>query len=122
MADYTLSVRALTKAGVIDLDSDAYAKAGNTIAAGDYVFPNDGKTILLMDAGTGATVTFTARADKYGRTETLAVAVAGGGGEIAAFGPFLPELWNDPSGNVHFSLSAYNAGDIFLALRVANPS
>lgn len=122
MADYTLTVTALTKAGIIDLDSNVNAKAGNTIAAGDYLFPNDGKTILLMDAGTGTTITFTARADKYGRTETLAVAVAGGGGEIAAFGPFLPELWNDAAGMVHFVPTAYNAGDIYLALRVANPT
>jgi hypothetical protein len=122
MADYTMSVRALTKAGVIDLDSDAYAVPGNTIAAGDYVFPNDGKTILLMDAGAGTTLTFTARADKYGRTEALAVAVAGGGGEIAAFGPFLPELWNDGSGMVHFTPTAFAAADIYLAVRVANPT
>jgi hypothetical protein len=119
MADVTMSVRALTKAGVSDLDSDAYAVAGNA-GTGDFLFPNDGKTIVILDGVTGDTLTFTARADKYGRTETLAVTVAVG--QWGAYGPFLPELWNDGSGMVHFVPTARNAGDKILAVRIANPT
>jgi len=120
MADITMSVRALAKAGVSDLDSDAYCVAGNAAGGSDFLFPNDGKTIIVVDGVTGDTLTFTARADKYGRTETLAVTVAVG--QWGAYGPFLPELWNDSAGNVHFVPTAGNAGDKFLAVRVANPT
>lgn len=120
MADQTMSVRDLTKAGVLDLAADTYAKAGNAAGGSDFLFPNDGKTILIVDGATGDTFTFTARADKYGRTETLAKVVAAG--KWAAIGPFLPELWNDSNGMVHFVPTVGNAGDILLAARVSNPT
>jgi hypothetical protein len=120
MADVIMSVRAVTKVGVTDLDSDAYCVTGAVAAGSDYLFPNDGKTVLIFDGVTGTTLTFTARADKYGRTETRTFAVAGSAWGI--IGPFLPELWNDSSGYVHFVPTASNAGDLFLAVRVANPT
>lgn len=120
MADVTMTVRDLTKAGVLDLAADAYKQLGSAAGGADFLFPNDGKTILIVDAVTGDTFTFTARNDKYGRTETLAKAVAAG--KWAAIGPFLPELWNDAAGYVHFVPTVGNVGDILLAVRVANPS
>lgn len=120
MAEQTMSVRAITKAGVLDLAADAYAKAGNAGGGSDFLIPNDGKTVLLVDGVTGDTFTFTARPDKYGRTETLAKVVASG--KWAMIGPFRPELWNDSSGYIHFVPTAGNAGDILLAIRVDNPS
>lgn len=120
MADITMTVRPLTKAGVADLNSDAYVQLGNAAGGSDFLFPNDGKTILIIDGTTGDTFTFTARNDKYGRTETLTFVV--GAGDWGACGPFLPELWNDSSGMVHFVPTAGNAGDILLAVRVSNPT
>ena len=120
MADITMSVRQLTKSGVSDLAADAYAKAGNAAAGSDFLFPNDGKTFLLVDGVTGDTFTFTAVADRFGRTETLAVTVAVG--KWGAYGPFLPDLWNDAAGYVHFVPTVGNAGDILLAVRVSEPS
>jgi hypothetical protein len=121
MADVTLTVRALTKVGVLDLAADTYMVAGNAAAGADFLFPNDGKTFLLIDgAGAGTTWTFTPKADKYGRTEALAKAVASG--KWAAIGPFLPELWNDPAGMVHFVPTLGSASDLLLAVRVANPT
>ncbi len=120
MAQVTMSVRPAVKAGILDLDSDTYKQLGNAAAGSDFVFPNDGKTVLVVDGVTGDTFTFTARADKYGRTETLACIVAVGAWAI--IGPFLPELWNDAGGYVHFVPTVGNAGDILLAVRVANPS
>jgi len=122
MADITMTVVNCVKAGILDVDSHASAVAGNAAGGSDFLFPNDGKTVLVIDAGAGDTFTFTARTDKFGRTETLAVVVAGGGGEIALLGPFLPELWNDPAGMVHFVPTVGNAADILLAVRVSNPT
>ena len=120
MADITMTVRAVTKVGVTDLDSDTYAQAGNAAGGSDFLFPNDGKTILIFDGVTGDTLTFTARTDKYGRTETRTFVVAVG--QWGIIGPFLPELWNDGAGMVHFIPTVGNAGDKFLAMRVANPT
>ena len=120
MADITMTVRPLTKVGVVDLAADAYIQLGNAAGGGDFLFPNDGKTFLLVDGVTGDTFTFTARADKYGRTETRTFVVAVG--KWGAAGPFLPELWNDSAGMVHFVPTVGNAGDILLAVRVANPT
>jgi hypothetical protein len=118
----TMTVRPLTKAGVSDLAADAYVQLGNAAggAGGEFLFPNDGKTFLYVDGVTGDTFTFTAVADKYGRTETLAVTVAAG--KNGAYGPFLPELWNNAAGCVRFIVTAGNVGDLLLAVRVANPT
>ena len=120
MATVTMTVRPAVKAGVLDLDSDAYKQLGNAAGGSDFIFPNDGKTILVVDGVTGDTFTFTAVADKYGRTETLAGVV--GAGAWAIMGPFLPELWNDAAGYAHFKPTVGNAGDFLLAVRVANPT
>ena len=98
----------------------ASALAGNAAGGDDFLFPNDGRTVLAMDAVTGDTFTFTAVADKYGRTETLACIVAAG--DVAIIGPFLPELWNDANGRVKFVPTVGNANDILLAVRIANPT
>jgi len=120
MAQITMTVRPAVKAGVVDMAADAYKQLGNAAAGSDFVFPNDGKTVLIVDGVTGDIFTFTARLDKYGRTEALAQTVAAG--KWAMIGPFLPELWNDSSGFIHFKPTVGNAGDILLAVRVANPT
>jgi len=120
MAEITMTVRPVTKAGVLDLAVDAYKQLGNAAGGSDFIFPNDGKTVLVVDGVTGDTFTFTPVTDKYGRTETLAVVVANG--KWAMIGPFRQELWNDAGGFVHFKPTVGNAGDILLAVRVDNPS
>jgi len=120
MAEQIMTVRPVTKSGVLDLAADTYQKLGNAGGGSDFLIPNDGKTVLMVDGVTGDTFTFVAVADKYGRTETLAVVVASG--KWAMTGPFNPSLWNDAGGYVHFKPTAGNVGDILLAVRVDNPS
>lgn len=120
MALITMVVSNSVKAGILDMAADANVRLGNAAAGSGFDFPNDGRTVLIVDGVTGDTFTFTAVADKFGRTETLAPVVAAG--KWAIIGPFLPELWNNASGNVHFLPTAGNAGDILLAVRIANPS
>jgi hypothetical protein len=116
MADQIMTVVQGTKAGILSVADHASTLAGNA-AGGDYFyFPNDGRTVLVVDGVTGDTFTFTAVADKYGRTETLAPVVASG--KFAIIGPFLPELWNDANGRVEFKPTVGNAGDLLLAVRV----
>jgi hypothetical protein len=120
MAEVTMTVRQAVKAGVLDMAADTYKQLGNAAGGSDFIFPNDGKVVLIVDGVTGDTFTFTPRLDKYGRTETLAPVVAAG--KWAAIGPFLPEVWNDAAGYVHFKPTVGNAGDILLAVRVSNPT
>ena len=116
MADLQMTVVQATKAGILDVAANASALAGNAAGASSFVFPNDGRTVLCVVATTGDTFTFTAVADKYGRTETLAPVVAGG--KKAIIGPFLPELWNDSNGYIKFKPSVGHADDFLLAVRV----
>ena len=118
MSTHVMTVRPVTKVGVVDIAADAYKEVGNV--ATDLYFPNDGRTVLIVDAVTGDTWTFTAVADKYGRTETRTFVVATG--KWGIIGPFLPELWNDADGYIHFAPTVGNAGDLLLAVRVANPT
>lgn len=118
MSTHVMTVRAVTKVGVDDMAGDAYVEAGNI--ATDFYIPNDGRTVLIIDAVTGDTWVFTPVPDKYGRTESRSFVV--GAGDWGIIGPFLPELWNDVDGYVHFSPNTGNVGDLLLAVRVANPT
>jgi hypothetical protein len=124
MARTELTVQVAVKAGILDLI--AGATAGNAIGTdgdvGKGKFANDGKTVLVASIGGAGseTITFTAVADKYGRTEALAPEVATG--KIAVIGPFMPELWNQTGGMIYFELTTKDAADKFTAVRVANPS
>jgi hypothetical protein len=118
MSVITMTVSEVDKDGILDVESDANVVAGDD---GDsFKFPNDGKTVLVVVSGTGDTFTFTARSDKYGRTEALAPIVAGA--KTAILGPFLPELWNDGEGYIEFTPTTGNSDDALLAVRVAEPS
>ena len=118
MATTTMVVTQAVKAGILDVADDTNKVLGN--ANDDFEFPNDGKTVLVVDGVTGDTFTFTPVDDKYARTETLAPVV--GMGKYAIIGPFNPELWNDSDGMVHFTPTVGNVGDLLLAVRVSNPS
>ena len=118
MAVVTMTVTQVDKDGILDVESDANAVAGDDGTS--FKFPNDGRTVLVVVSGTGDTLTFAAVTDKYGRTETLATVVAAA--KTAVLGPFLPELWNDGEGYVSFTPTAGNSDDTILAMRVADPS
>ena len=120
MATVLMTVSNSVKAGILSLAEDTNHVHGNGAAGSDFTFPNDGKTVLIVDGVTGDTFTFTHVDDKYGRSEALAPVVAAG--KWAMIGPFLPELWNDAAGLVHFVPTVGNANDILLAVRVSNPT
>ena len=121
MADVLMTVVAGTKAGMLDLAGNAATETGDACAAADqFYFPNDGNTVIVIHAVTGDTWTFDPIADKYGRTEVLADAVAAG--DIAILGPFLPELWNDAAGCCWFTPGLWNVGDLLLAMSFNTPS
>lgn len=88
--------------------------AGITLGAVDAVngmmFPNDGRTLLVVrnaDAA-GKTVTVKSVADEAGRTGDQVITVAAGA--IAVVGPLRRSWWNQPSGadsgNVYVDFSA----------------
>ena len=122
MADVTMTLIEPTKSGVLDLAGHADVEAGNAAGGSDWYMPNDGNVVLVFiaDGAGGDTVTITAVADKYGRTETLAPVVASG--KTAIIGPFMPELWNSSPGLLKFSLTSENAADVLAAVKIANPS
>lgn len=120
MADVTMTVTECVKAGLLDLENDANVELGNA-AGGDWFYiPNDGKVILFVDGVTGDTFTFTAVADKFGRTETLAPVVVAGNN--ALIGPFNPDIWNQANGCVQFKPTVGNVGDFLNAVRVGTPT
>jgi len=121
MAREELTVQNAVKAGIADLITVATAGDATDSGSGGS-FVNDGKTVLIckIAGGNTETVTFTAINDPYGRTETLAPTVADG--KIGVIGPFMPELWNQTTGKIHFALTQKDASDNFVAVRVANPT
>ena len=127
MANVLMNVRDGTKEGMLDLLGDAYTEDGNAQGgAGFFQFPNDGKTVVLIYAGGagGETWTVTPVLDKFGRTEVvvpfnIAVLTL----DIARFGPFDPQLWNDVNGYVNFAPAG--GGDVLdqlLAIRISKPT
>jgi len=124
MADITMVVTEGVKAGLTDITTQANAVKGNSAGTDDFFMPNDGKTILAMVVGAAAKViTFTQVNDKYGRAETVNLTFTPTASKSSAVGPFMPDLWNDAAGRLKFKPAAGgDAGDYYLAVRVANPS
>ena len=122
MADQTMVVTPCVKAGILDVTAHANKLAGNAAGTDWWYMPNDGRTILVVVAGASVkTISVTAVADKYGRTETLTLSPTAS--KTSLFGPFLPDIWNNSSGNLAFKpATGGDAGDTYLAVRVANPT
>ena len=116
MADQTMTVVVASKAGLLDMAAHASALAGNAVGSDKFLIPNDGKTVLFIQAVTGDTWTVTAVACSHGRTETLTNVVAAG--KQAMLGPWNPEMFNNASGQVALDPTVGNAGDKLLAVRV----
>ena len=112
-----MTVTVVTKAGIADVSADANALAGNAAGANYFYMPNDGRTLLIVAGGASAKqITFTAVADKYGRTETLAPSPTVS--KVGVYGPFPPDLWNQSNGCVKFQpATSGDANDKYLAVR-----
>ena len=118
MADVIFTVSELTRVtGIVDVGADANVVAGDD--GTPFYIPNDGQTLLACEGGTGATITFTSKVDEFGRDAASKTFVVGAG-KFALVGPFEPALWNDGDGYVEFTLSANNADDFFVAVRLTN--
>jgi hypothetical protein len=122
MADITFVVTEGIKAGILDIVAATNVRAGNAAGTDYFRIPNDGKVQLaVIDAGVPKALTFTAVADKFGRTETLVVTPTASKGTIV--GPFNPDIWNQSDGCVIFKPAGGGAaGDKYLAIRCGTPT
>ena len=118
MADQTMTVVESSKTGILDVEGNASAKAGNAAGTDQFLFANDGKTVLAVVGGaTPADIAFTAITNQWGRTESLSVTP--GTSVTSIIGPFAPRLFNNSSGQVEFDPTAGGqAGDTYLAVRI----
>jgi len=115
MADIVMTVVELDRT-LVDMAGNANTELGNAPGADDFLMPNDGKTILVIDAITGDTFTFLATECSHGRTETLTAIVAAG--DFALIGPFPQALWNNGDNQVRITPTAWNVADLLLAVRL----
>jgi len=118
MADQVMTVVNSVKTGILDVAGNAAAKAGTAAGGDQFLFANDGKTVLVVVGGAGPpAITFTPVLNQYQRTETLVVTP--GTSKTSVIGPFPPHLWNNSSGQVEFDPAGGGAADDFyLAVRV----
>jgi len=118
MAEVNMVVLELTRVtGDVDVTN---APAVTGAAGTPYLFPNDGKTLLVCVGGaTGCTITFVGYADEFGRVATSLTFVLGVN-KTAIVGPFSPKLFNNADGKVQFTISAANATDYFEAVRITD--
>ncbi len=124
MATVTMDVRELTRpVGVVNWVLDAETEDGDAAGAimDPWLFPNDGKTFILVyaDGGAGDTLTFTTLNDKYGRAPAVTTFVVATG-LTGMVGPFAPALWNNAAGQVQFHLTAEHNASKLLAVRIVN--
>lgn len=73
------------------------------------MFPNDGKTVLIIknSGGTDATVTIISVPDPYGRTKDEVITVPAGGEVLTGtFKPFLFNQTSNDKGNIYVDVSA----------------
>jgi hypothetical protein len=115
MADITMTVVELAR-DLIDMEGHASVELGNAPGTDDFLMPNDGKTLFLVNGVTGDTFTFAAVNCEHGRTETLALVVAAG--DVALIGPFPQALWNNGDNQVRITPTAWNVGDFLLAVKL----
>lgn len=117
MADQTFTITDGLKTGILDVTAHADKKLGNAAGSDFFIMPNDGKTVLVVVGGASAkAITFTAVANRYGRTETLVVSPTVS--KTSIIGPFRPHLFNT-DGAVKFKpATSGDVGDTYLALRV----
>ena len=118
MADQIMTVVESSKTGILDVEGNGSALAGNAAGTDQFLIPNDGKTVLVVvGGGTPADIVFTPITNQYGRTESLSVTP--GTSVTSIIGPFPPRLWNNAAGQVEFDpTGGGQAGDTYLAVRI----
>ena len=122
MAYTELTVLGADKAGD---ELIALMVGASTQAADGFEFDNDGRTMLLvldeLATGAGDTITFEAILDRYGRAEDVLTRTVTAK-KMFAYGPFLPEIWNQTDGKVKFKFTTAAATTQLVAIRVADPT
>jgi len=122
MAYTELTVLAADKAGD---ELIALMVGANTQTADGFEFVNDGRTMLLvldeLALGAGDTITPEAILDRYGRAEDVLTRTVTAK-KMYAYGPFLPEIWNQTDGKVKFKFTTADAKTQLVAIRVADPT
>ena len=122
MAYTELTVLAASKAG-----DELIAKmvGANSQGSNGFEFVNDGRTMLLvldeLATGAGDTITFKAILDRYGRAEDVLTRTVTAK-KMFAYGPFLPEIWNQTDGKVRLKFTTAAVKTTLVAIRVANPT
>ena len=122
MAYTELTVLGADKAGD---ELIALMVGASTQAADGFEFDNDGCTMLLvldeLATGAGDTITFKAILDRYGRAEDVLTRTVTAK-KMFAYGPFLPEIWNQTDGKLKFKFTTAAVTTTLVAIRVANPT
>lgn len=122
MAYTTLTVLGADKAGD---ELIALMVGADTQDTDGFDFDNTGKEIVLvldeLATGAGDTITFEAINDKYGRAETTLTRTVTAK-KIYAYGPFLPEIWNQSDNTVRFKFTTAASTTTVMVIRVDNAS
>ena len=117
----------LTVLGAAKAGDELIAKmvGADTQSSNGFEFVNDGRTMLLvldeLATGAGVTITFEAILDRYGRAEDVLTRTVTAQ-KMFAYGPFLPEIWNQTDGKLKFKFTTASIKTKLVAIRVANPT
>jgi len=86
--------------------ADTSAEAVDNVNGND--FANDGRTIMVVENGSGGslTVTLTLPAGPKTAGESITKTLAVDNGDEAHFGPFLPSIFNNADGRVYVDWSS----------------
>lgn len=116
MARTPLTVQELGAEGAQKLEDIAFTSG---VAADDLEFPNDGRTLLLIDNGGASSqdAAVISVADPHGRTGDLTVSTTNA--KISMAGPFPKSLWNQADGMVHVDITTE---DVFSFAAVKLPA
>lgn len=71
-----------------------------------YTVPNNGKVLLNVMSTTGGTLTVISQKTVDGLAVADAAITMGANAQIEGLGPWPPEIYNDSSGLLHFTVSA----------------
>lgn len=112
MADVTLTVQYSTR--LITTCPNFIDDATAATSSDTYYFSNDGRVVVVADAGTTATVTIETPNTIAGNA-IADTTVALPDSDIYIIGPFPPQVYNDSQGRVKVTVSANTS---IMALRV----
>lgn len=99
---------------VTDISEDGSNVTFASAAAGGDTAANDGRVMLLVDNGSGSSITVTVseqvsgsvQDSNYGDLAKSDATISVPNGECQPFGPFSPQAFNDSNGDINISYSA----------------